>query len=237
MSLSIPFLNLLSPADQAGYAKLQQHLASGFMNRRHQAKALFGLCLSDIRQFVMRPDADIANRGCVCGIFWGENAIAVNIQQLRLLTGRSKASLNGLFAKLNYETLSSDHEAANSIMAVFPPVVGNRQWTVRQIIPGGAIPRSKTPEPVPVPTGPVPICQAQPHADTAPPPSPPPLAGSTDYGDVKTDQYDFLTGEYSPNPPPIDGTGNVGAESGIWPRGIPLKKPPAIRDSDSNKTS
>jgi hypothetical protein len=104
---------------------------------------------------------------------------------------------------------SVNDDAVKSFMAALPPVVGIRHWTESPW--GGPPVRVQTPGATPLLIRPVPQCQAQVHAGTARPPSPPPLIGSPDYGSMSTaDVLAFPYEDSLEDLPPIGGTGNMG---------------------------
>jgi hypothetical protein len=192
----IPFLETLSEADQAKYLQLYTLLhIPACKNRRHKGMTMFGTCIEWVKEFVMRHDNDDANRGRVSGIFWFKDAIAINIHQLSLLTGRCKSSLNGSFSLLNYGTVPNGCEAAKSLTTIFPELAHNfqqlRQWTVR---------KKMTLTPTPRPMALV-VDSCAPHHLTPPVPmlpsvfSPPDYAPFTEGGDLP--DVDFGCGDPS----------------------------------------
>jgi len=88
-----------------------------------------------IKGFVLRGDADDVNRSLVCGIAWLLSGIAVNIQQLKLISSKCKSSINGTLGKLGYVTMPAGAESAGELLEMFPFMKDQhnelKQWTVR----------------------------------------------------------------------------------------------------------
>jgi hypothetical protein len=145
------YLSLLSDADKQAYEHLRLSLSSPTCkNRRNRSIETFRSVVDCIRSFVIGRDDDHAKRALVCGICWFDDAIAINTHQFRILTNKSKSSINGLFQSLGYGTVPSGSEAAAPLIRYFPFMRGNftelRQWTVRQKSAAGA-PSFVTPPP------------------------------------------------------------------------------------------
>jgi hypothetical protein len=125
----------LSEADQLSYEQLQRGL-SGCKNRRNKSVEIFRSVLDRIKEFVTGGDGDNRKRALVCGICFFENSIAINTHQFRVLTGRCKSSINGLFMALGYGTLPSGSSTMAPLVGYFRALGGTfgemRQWTIRQ---------------------------------------------------------------------------------------------------------
>jgi hypothetical protein len=94
-----------------------------------------------IHSFCIRNTADDWKRCFVCGICWlSPNEIGVNPRQLHHLLGRSKSSINGVLALLNYKPLSTRRIEAQRLSQAFPWLethsTERRLWTIRKL-PGG----------------------------------------------------------------------------------------------------
>jgi hypothetical protein len=87
----------------------------------------FASALDVIHQCAIRDNSDDKVRCAVCGVFWLPDDIAINVRQLRLLTGRSKSSINGFLQKIDYRmNLSS---ALSAFLKDHPAEL--RKWTAR----------------------------------------------------------------------------------------------------------
>jgi hypothetical protein len=128
----------LSTSDQGGYLALRAELAMPrFSNQRGRSKAQFRMMLDLIKAFVIRGDHEDLSRGLVCGMVWLSNGIAVNIQQLKLLSSKCKSSINGSFGALGYATMPSGADTAGELIQNFPFMKDQfselRQWTIRRM--------------------------------------------------------------------------------------------------------
>jgi hypothetical protein len=90
-----------------------------------------------IKAYAIRGDADDLPRSLVCGVVWLANGIAVNIQQLKLLSSKCKSSINGSFSQLGYRPIPSGADTAGELIQKFPFMKDQftelRQWTIRQL--------------------------------------------------------------------------------------------------------
>jgi hypothetical protein len=132
------FWNGLSASDQTGYLSLRAELGTPkFSNQRGRSKAQFRLMLDLIKAYAVRGDSDDLWRSLVCGIIWLSNGIAVNIQQLKLLSSKCKSSINGSFGQLGYLPMPSGADTAEELIQKFPFMKDQfselRQWTIRRV--------------------------------------------------------------------------------------------------------
>jgi hypothetical protein len=90
-----------------------------------------------IKAYAVRSDSDDLSRSLVCGIVWLSSGIAVNIQQLKLLSSKCKSSINGSFVQLGYLPIPSGADTAGELIQKFPFMKDQfselRQWTIRQV--------------------------------------------------------------------------------------------------------
>jgi hypothetical protein len=133
------FWDCLCSDDQVQYRALQHDFgAPNFSNRRGRSKEQFEVMLGRVKEFVVRGDADDLNRGLVCGVVWMAKGLAVNVQQMKLLTSKCKSSINGSFGMLGYGTIPAGADSAVELIAKFPFMKSNfgelRQWTMRQLL-------------------------------------------------------------------------------------------------------
>jgi hypothetical protein len=104
-------------------------------SRRHARLLSFQEMLDAIQLFVVQKDENDALRGLVCGIYWFDHGIAINIHQLRSLIPKCKSSINGSLQRLGF-TVNLRHADANSALTrIFPTLRNNaselRKWTIR----------------------------------------------------------------------------------------------------------
>jgi hypothetical protein len=132
------FWDRLSVSDQSGYLSLRTELAMPqFSNQRGRSKAQFGVMLDLIKTFVVRGDVEDLGRALVCGVIWLSNGIAVNIQQLKMLSSKCKSSINGSLGAFGYATTPSGADTAGELIQKFPFMKDQfselRQWTIRRM--------------------------------------------------------------------------------------------------------
>lgn len=96
---------------------------------------IFKIQLKRIRSYIQRGDEDDWKRSLVCGIFFINGALAINIQQLRFLLGKCKSSINGSFQRLGYiaELQTQDVETTLSaqVPACYRSLCEFKKWTIR----------------------------------------------------------------------------------------------------------
>jgi hypothetical protein len=135
------FFNRLSTSDQASYLALQADLGRTELryNRFHRLETIQSI-FDATRAFCMRGDYHDGTRSAVCGIAWlaGEE-LALNTRQLRILIAKSKSSINGAIAKMNYIALPARESEIERLCLAMPILRGNarsvRQWTIRRRAP------------------------------------------------------------------------------------------------------
>jgi hypothetical protein len=131
------FYELLLDADKETYDRLRQSLAApSIKSQPNRSVATFSSIIDCIRAFVLRGDDNDKARSLACGICFLDDAIAVNISQLGILTVKSKSSINGILKSMGYGTVPPSSDAAAVLFAYLPWLRGNhgevRKWTVRQ---------------------------------------------------------------------------------------------------------
>jgi hypothetical protein len=129
---------LLSSQDQDGYHALRQRVASpDHRYNRHRRIATMETMLKEISGFCNRQDTGDGLRSLVCGIHWfHDGQIAVNTLHLRILLGKSKSSINGALAMMQYNSVAMGNEERDKLLGLFPQLKGQwseiRQWTIRE---------------------------------------------------------------------------------------------------------
>jgi hypothetical protein len=133
------FFNMLSADDRAAYEQLRHTLTSpGHRYNRNRRLATLRASLDTVYSFCVRGDPDDCLRCLVCGIYWfpvGE--LAINTRQLRILLAKSKSTINGALAKMDYVTLPTKDEERDKLIEALPHLRADwlevRQWTIRRL--------------------------------------------------------------------------------------------------------
>jgi hypothetical protein len=112
--------------------------------------------LMKIRHFIEYRIDDDWKRSLVCGVFFLPNGLAMNIQQLRMLLGRCKSSINGSLQQLGYmaepQSQGVNQEFVMRIPARSRDANELKKWTIRRIY--GSAPEAVPPSPafiIPIP--------------------------------------------------------------------------------------
>lgn len=132
------FFELLSQQDREWYENMRRTLTDS--TRRYKKNTRVESlrdALHMIRHFCVRRDDSDWRRCLVCGVCWmGEEVLAINTRQLRLLVDKCKSSINGALVKMGYDAYPSHSIDAAFIVIYIPFLKGNfteqRQWTVRR---------------------------------------------------------------------------------------------------------
>ena len=103
----------LSSTDQEMYIQLQTTFT-------HLISSPFSQLIPKIKEFCIQGEKDDLKRCYVCGISWFSDAIAINMDQLRILTGFSKPSINYEFRKMGYIKPVLYPLAQDLILQLFP---------------------------------------------------------------------------------------------------------------------
>jgi hypothetical protein len=134
----IPHVWMLSFGDQILFRCLHDSLSSQ-ENRynRHRRLLTLQTSLGGILSFCRRGDNNDWLRCFVCGVLWIEPwALAVNTRQLGCVLGKSKSSVNGGLAKMNWAPSPMTREANEKLCQAIPYLQHHpdalRQWTIRR---------------------------------------------------------------------------------------------------------
>ena len=130
---------LLSTSDLEAYYSLRKTINSEIgKSRKGERLESFLMKIKQIRNFIERMDQNDWKRSLVCGIVFLSNSIAINIQQLRLLFGKCKSSINGSFQQLGYSALPPGRELSAEFLCRIPLFQHNtselKKWTIRENI-------------------------------------------------------------------------------------------------------
>lgn len=127
---------LLSDDDRSGYLELRSRFYDEISkSRRGERIEVFVDRLNLVREYIDREETDKWKRCIVCGITFLENALAINIQQLRMLLGKCKSSINGSLQQLGYTAKPSTREIDLELQQIVP-IFGDdhaefKKWTIR----------------------------------------------------------------------------------------------------------
>jgi hypothetical protein len=126
---------LLLEPEKYEYDALQARLAdpNHRYNRNHRLDT-FQDMLDEIREFCEGPES--WRRCLACGICWCTDFIATNTQQMRFILGKSKSSINGVFAKMGLDISPGKDSETSELTGRIPYLKGRlqevRQWTIRR---------------------------------------------------------------------------------------------------------
>ena len=144
-SYKFPFDNppvhweLLSQYDLEGYISLRKLFGVEVRkSKKGERLESFLLNMKQIRCYIERGDQNDWKRSIVCGIVFLSNSIAINIQQLRLLFGKCKSSINGSLQQLGYSALPPGKDLSPEFLYRIPFFRKNsselKKWTIREIM-------------------------------------------------------------------------------------------------------
>jgi hypothetical protein len=113
--------DLLSDSDRRQYLSLRGRFAEDARKaRRDERIDTFKERISSVRDFVGRNDADAWKRSLVCGLFFLQNSLAVNTQQLRVLFGKCKSLTNGSLQQVGHSAEPTAAEECEELISRLP---------------------------------------------------------------------------------------------------------------------
>jgi hypothetical protein len=133
-----PHFSLLSEPDRHTYLLLRDRFrADVSKSKKGERLDSFTERLKQIKRFTDRGDDDDWKRSLVCGIFFlSPNALALSIQQFRILLSRCKSSINGSLQQLGYSADPPPQQLTPDFLARIPQshrdMSDLRKWTVRR---------------------------------------------------------------------------------------------------------
>lgn len=130
------YFNSMSSSDQKAYLDLQKKLNEQSLKvKRNRRVDNFLDGIEAIKEFCFRSESDRSVRFLVCGVCFGNQLIAINITQLKLLLGKCKSSINGILQKLGYNICRTHDPVYKQFLDLIPPLkestTEQRRWTVR----------------------------------------------------------------------------------------------------------
>ncbi|OHS99603.1 hypothetical protein TRFO_33891 [Tritrichomonas foetus] len=134
-----PNWKLLSPQDMKSYQELQSEFHKDVgKSRKGERLDTFLDKLNKIKMFIEKGDENDWKRSIVCGVFFLDSALAIQIQQLRMLLGRCKSSINGSLQALGYSAQSNIQSLEQKFLKMIPMQFRDasdlKKWTIRKNI-------------------------------------------------------------------------------------------------------
>ena len=101
------YFDILTKVDQEKYKDLQKYLAFLLKRRskRNYKKEDMQEWMERIKSFCIQKDSDDGKRCFVCGIFWTQGGIALNIDSLQKLLPKSRSTVNTTLRILGYKKI------------------------------------------------------------------------------------------------------------------------------------
>lgn len=126
---------LLNPDDKMKYKKLQAYFIAHAMSPKNCGDNAFQDSITKIFSFCIRHEEEDWKRSVVCGIYWFDDNILLSVQQLQVLLGKSKSSINSSLQRLGY---SCGPRVRESRVVPEIPFFGTcptelRRWTFRKL--------------------------------------------------------------------------------------------------------
>jgi hypothetical protein len=119
--------------DRCGYLCLRSAVSSPHRGSRCHA---FNEILKIIREYAIRYDSNDMIRCAVCGICWLPDGVAINVRQLRILTGKCKSAINTSFQRIGYSASLPRADIASAVAQRLPCLAGHpgelRKWSIRR---------------------------------------------------------------------------------------------------------
>jgi hypothetical protein len=121
----------LSPEDAVLFRRLQNSVScTGWKYNRNRKVQTFLEILSAVVSFCTHRKEDRAKRFLICGICLTADGLAT--QALARLLGRSKSSINGVFADMGYSAVAMTESECACLGAVVQCPRDVRKWTLRR---------------------------------------------------------------------------------------------------------
>lgn len=126
----------LSEEDKSEYIGIRNRFHDEIAkSKRGERIDIFITRLKIIRDFIEKEPNDQWKRIVVCGIMFLNDALGINIQQLRILMGKCKSSINGSLQQLGYIAKPLTHDIDQEITKKVPLLKEDhfqlKKWTIR----------------------------------------------------------------------------------------------------------
>lgn len=131
------YWSILDEYDQQEYLRLRSEFHCSIeKSQRKDRIDVFVQRLKCIRDFIEKRDpSTMWKRVMVSGVMFLSSSLAINIQQLRVLMGRCKSSINGSLQQLGYvskpSTQEIDQEMIQMVSLLKDDHAQMRKWTIR----------------------------------------------------------------------------------------------------------
>ena len=128
--------NQLTAEDQATFRQLHLHFLQQQKEHMKDRKTSFFfndiLCLMKFIDYtVLRRD----DRAICTGLAFSGPFACVNTQQLKVILGRCKSSINNSFQQIGYDAVKNKTKSREAVLAIIPSLIAEqntlRKWTVR----------------------------------------------------------------------------------------------------------
>jgi hypothetical protein len=131
-------LSFLSPDDRLTYLALHQQLGSPETRfQRHRRLSLAREQMNTIQAFCARGWDDDWTRYLACGVCWlSPTRVAIHVRQFAFTIGKSKSSVNGVMARLNFVANPARGPDAHELMEHIPCLRRRpgelKHWEIRE---------------------------------------------------------------------------------------------------------
>lgn len=131
------YWTILDEDDQQEYLRLRSKFHCSIEKAQRKDRIdIFVRRLKAIRHYIEdRDKSTIWKRVMVSGVMFLSSALAINIQQLRILMGRCKSSINGSLQQLGYVSKPSTQEIEQEMVQMVSVLKDDhtqlRKWTIR----------------------------------------------------------------------------------------------------------
>lgn len=134
-----PFFDFLTSTEKLEYERLRCTLSAPERRyNRNRRVSTFEEILNEVKAFCRMGNGLLSIRSVVCGICWIGDDIALNICDFRNLIGRSKSSINGVFQKMGYESVTVKGKELSLLLTNLPILKSKmsecRKWTIRRVV-------------------------------------------------------------------------------------------------------
>lgn len=131
------YWKLLDEEDLNEYIRLKRQFSSNSrVGKKEKQDDIFRQKLDRIKGFINNGRDGSWKRSVVCGIVFLADSIAINIQQLTVLLGKCKSSINGSLQNLKYVSLGPGNKHEGELAAKIPFKYLDRReskkWTIRE---------------------------------------------------------------------------------------------------------
>ncbi|OHS94300.1 hypothetical protein TRFO_39489 [Tritrichomonas foetus] len=127
---------LLSREDQAAYMQLHLHFIK--QQKEHMKDRRNNTFFNDIQcllKYIEYSPVRKDDRAICIGLACSGPFVCVNTQQIKIILGRCKSSINNSFQQIGYEAIKTKGKSREAVLAIIPSLSAEqntlRKWTVR----------------------------------------------------------------------------------------------------------